>query len=494
MSFLPAELDPQYLDRDLRAQMHELKQAHLYLARQDPAAFASYVLRDDETGLPILLSPLHLEWHRLADKHDRLLIWSHVESGKTQQMSVARALFMLGQNPNLRICIISNTHGQAEKVCRTIAKYIETSVELREVFPELQRAPGMPWSSSRLFVKRASRANDASVQTTGIHGNLLGSRVDRLIIDDLLDYENTISPSQRDDLANWFKATVETRLTRKSRVLCIGTAWHRDDIMHRWAKSPEWHAVRYGVIDSEGNPTWPARWPLDRIERVRGILGPVEFARSLLCVARTDDESRFKQEWIETCLARGEGKRLCYALEAVPEGYSTYTGVDLSVGYANSDWTVLFTIAVAPNGDRVVLNIESGRWKGPEIVQKIVDTYNRYQSIMIVENNAAQEYIVQFTKQMSAVPVRSFTTGRNKTSQEFGLETLAVEMSNGKWVIPSDGPGQMAPEVRKWVEEMLYYDPAGHPGDRLMASWFAREGSRMTKPKVQFGQLNLTRR
>jgi hypothetical protein len=483
----------------VRSRLASAKEAHLKLARQYPNAFMTYVLKDEETGKPILQSPIHQEWNWLfSGDVSRLLIWSHVEAGKTTQMSIGRVLFELGKNPNLRVVVCSNTGGQAQKICMMIAKYIEQSEELHEVFPHLKKARGLPWNQNQLYVQRETKAKDPSVQTLGIHGNILGSRIDLLIMDDLLDYENTVSPTQREDLWAWYHATLEGRLTRRSRVLCIGTAWHREDIMHRFAKNPGWVAVRYPVVDGDGKSRWPDRWPDDRIAQKREALGPLEFSRQFLCIARSDEDARFKKEWIDQCLKRGLGKTLIHALERVPDGYKTYTGVDLGVRVkAGSDLTSIFTIAVAPNGDRQVLDIQAGRWAGPDIVRRLVDTHNRYGSIVIVENNAAQQFIVDFTKEMSAVPVKSFTTtGRAISHAEFGIEGLATELANGKWIIPSveiNGRYRAAsPDLDAWVNELLYYDPAGHPGDRLMSSWFAREGARMAKPKIQFGRLNTT--
>ena len=158
-----------------------------------------------------------------------------------------------------------------------------------------------------------------------------------------------------------------------------------------------------------------------------------------------------------------------------------------------SDLTCLFTIAVDAYGNRHVLNVESGKWSGPVIVQKINQAHVRYQSIVWVENNAAQDFIIQFATAGSAVPIRAFTTGRNKAHPEFGVEGIATEMCNGKWVIPNHD-GVMHHEVQAWVDEMLYYDPAAHTGDRLMASWFAREGARQGVQRAQTLNLNLQRR
>ena len=44
----------------------------------------------------------------------------------------------------------------------------------------------------------------------------------------------------------------------------------------------------------------------------------------------------------------------------------------------------------------------------------------------------------------------------------------------------------MEKSVREWVDEILYYDPVSHTGDRLMASWIAREGARRSMGVYRF--------
>jgi hypothetical protein len=203
----------------------------------------------------------------------------------------------------------------------------------------------------------------------------------------------------------------------------------------------------------------------------------------MMCEARDDSESRFKQAAISKCMERGEGRRLLGNtprdyLMYVPLGCQVYTGVDLAVQKkASADLTVFFTIIVHPDSSREVLNILAGRFSGPDIVSRTIDIHKRFQGVMIVESNGAQDYILQFTRDRSAVPVRPFVTGKNKWDPAFGIESLSVELDNAKWIIPNEG-GICDSEVDAWIKEMLYYDPKAHTGDRLMASYFAREGAR----------------
>lgn len=476
------------------------KEARKELARLDPSAFVEYVGRNEASGAPLRQAPLHREFQDLLTNNDRTVLWSAIEHGKSFQISVLRVLWELGRNPNLRVVLVSNTQKMAEKWIRAQQEYLtggkEGAEALREVFPNLQ--PGKVWTGSAYKVVRQVVSKDFSVQAIGVHGALLGARTDLLILDDVLDYENTRTPEQRENLKRWVRATLFGRLTAGARVMCVGTAWTPDDLMHDLSVGDGWVAARFPAINEEtGEPAWPAQWPKERIEERAKLLGPVEAPRQLFCKGRSDAESRFREEWLRGCLVRGEGRRLAHALSAVPPGYRIVTGVDLGTRESKrSDRTVLFTIALHPDQTREVLGLESGQWEAPEIIRRILDVQRRYQSVVIVESNAAQDFIRQFLVSKRAIPIWPFQTGKNKHSPEWGVESLAVEMANTKWIIPARGGLPATPELDAWVKEMLFYDPNGHTGDRLMASWFAREGARMraNKGQAQRGNLSLNRR
>jgi hypothetical protein len=472
----------------LKEYAQRMRECRIALARIDINEFVKLVLRDESSGKPVKLAHHHKFWHMFLDAHPRCVLWSHVESGKTQQLCVARVLWLLGRDPNMRFAIVSNTHGQATKLIRNIARYITQNSMLRQIFPKLKKSE--PWTYDQITVVRDTYSKDASIQAAGVHGNILGSRLECVILDDILDYENTKTPGQRQELWDWYHATLAGRLVANGRVYAVGTAWHPDDLQHRFARTPGWAAKRFPVIGDDGELSWESQWPRERIELKRAELGPLEFARQMMCVSRDDEEARFKREWIDACMKRGEGMKLIYSLDEA-QGLEpalesmvrlgaarVYTGVDLGVQKKkSSDYSTLFTVAVMEDASRRILNVEAGKWSGPEIIDKIVDNHRRYNSICVVENNAAQDFILQFAREKTAVPLIPFTTGRNKAHPEFGIESLAAELANGKWIIPNDF-GELHPALDAWVTELLYYDPNGHTGDRLMASWFAREGAR----------------
>lgn len=462
----------------VRARKTRIRASH-----DDPATFNELILRDEDTGDPVENAPIHEEWMDILDRHDRVLLWSHPEAGKTNAICIGRALWELGRDPNLRIVILSDTYGQSEKISKTIKELIggdsEQSQLVRAVFPNL--APGEKWTDGHFTIRRSITTKSPSVQAVGVGGAITGSRIDLLIVDDILDHENTRTPSQRKELSRWFRRTVLNRMTRKGRVWMTSNAWHPNDLLHELAQNPRYNSFRFPVIDAEGRPTWPERWPTSRIEAVRVEVGSLEFARAFLCTPTDDSTERFDASWLEACKAAGNGLRPIRRLAEIPEGYGVFTGVDLGTSERKkSDLTVLFTVLLHPDGKRQVLWIESGQWKGPEIVRRIVDTWLRYQGIIVVEDVAAQRYILQFLEEEDhAIPVRPFqTTAQRKWSPAFGIESMAVEMERGEWIIPNQN-GVVVGEFDEWITEMQTYDPLGHTGDRLMASWFAREAVRL---------------
>lgn len=484
------------IDRDLSIKNFRDQRARLAeKSRKDFATFCQFVMRDEETRKPIVLADHHHEWIRIMDDEDldRIVLWSAPELGKTALWAVARTLWELGNDPSLRFVLLGNTQkAGANKLAGVIKQYIEESAELRAVFPDMR--PGTPWNSDVFNVSNAPRRKDYSVQCAAPHGNVQGSRIDRLVADDILDWENTLTQRARQDLVAWWPV-ITNRLTARARVRFLTNAWHPQDLAHELAKKEDWVSFKY-PIHRDGESIWPERWPWERIEQRARELGPSEAQRVLMCVARAEGIAHFPPNGIELALRLGDGTELAQALVTVPRGYRTFTGVDLAVKQTEkNDTTCMLTIAVdMRTTQRSIIGIDRGRWPGPEIVRRIIDVHRRFQSVVWVEDNAAQDYLRQWVNEREPIPIKGFTTGRNKSHPEYGIPGIATEMERGLWRIPNSG-GRVHPEIQKLIDEATYYSPEVHTGDALMALYFAREAARQAGIRVgNMGSLNMRRR
>lgn len=455
------------------------------LAREDPAVFAQFVHRT-QTGDTIRLAPMHIAWHDLLTRNDRYVIWSHAEAGKTTQISVLRVLWELGRNPNLRVLILSSTQALAKKIAAEAAGYIIGSEDLHAVFPDLvpTSRKNETWQplNGVLTVKRPAVMKDASITIAGVGTQgVLGSRFDLIVLDDVLSSDNTATKDARKGTIEWLDTNVQSRLTAKGRMYIIGNAFHPEDALHHYAATfsrayGEPRAARYPVMSADGTPRWPEAFSRERIATIRANMLPTSFARQYLCVPTDDADSVFKREWIEKGLERGRGMAPRIGLDRFPPGSVTITGVDLAVSQKDSaDLTVFFTILHHANRDIEVLEVKSGRWSGEDIIHNLAQVMGRWGSLAYVENNAAQDYLVQFMKQrISGSRVQGLTTGHQKLHPEYGVQRIATELFQGRWIIPCQGG--VPAETQAWIDEMLYYNPKAHTGDRLMAAYLARQG------------------
>ena len=368
------------------------------------------------------------------------------------------------------------------------------------MFPNL--LPAEPWQANAITVQRHTLSKDPSVQAFGVHGAIIGSRIDRLVVDDAVDFENARTDEQRKLLVQWVDAACLGRLTGRGRVVAVGTAFHPEDLLHV-LQARGWATRRYPVEDEQGNPRWPERWPASRIEAKRLELGPAEAARQLDVEVRDDATSIIRLEWIEHAIALGDKPTLLSRTDQgkpflLSKGNArVVVGVDLAVSKKEtSDLTAIVVVLVHPDRSRELLCVETGRMHGPEIVDAVLDVYLRFApSTIVVESNAAQAYISQWLKKAPFdIPIVQFTTGRGESSLQWRVEQLAAELGRGVWRFPSVAGKIRDRETALLVRDLLAYSPDGHCPDRVAAMCFAQYGCEQAKHRAAYVALDLMRR
>jgi len=474
------------------------------LARTDVNAFVTYVMKDEENPtVPLKQSAMHEAWHQILDQFSRVVIFSFISSGKSQQISIGRVLWELGRNSSIRVVIVSNTQMQAEKLVRSVATYVEKSSELHEVFPHLR--PATPWNVAMITIERSGVAKDPTVQGVGIHSNILGARSDLVVLDDVCDYENSRTPLQREDLISWVHNALFGRLSAKGRIICVGTAQNREDLMHVLSARPLWKCFRFAVENADGSPRWPARWPRERIETMRRTLSPAEGWRQLDVIAKSDEHACIQEEWIAVALRNGQsptalsyhrGSSIAPAgpcLLIIPKGWRTVLGVDLAFSQkSRSALSAICCVLVHPTGVREILSCEAGKWHGPTLLSRILSLHRRFNtSGIVIEANQGQVLLGQWLKTVDErLPLIPYTTGAGAKSLQARIEQLAGEMAHGQWSIPSVDGRARDPETALLIRDLLSYSPRDHVPDRVAALCMAMVGIEQGERKAEWGRLS----
>ena len=461
------------------------------LSRIDCATFTEFVIKTETGRKPIRLTEMHREWHRMADESENVIIWAHINSGKSSMFVLPRVLWELGRDREKRIIIVSETSLKAKKIARPMSAAIRYSVELRQVFPLLRPSvrEGEPWNTTEMTVDRPNFSKDASITiVSAMNPASQGSRVDIAFFDDVLTRRTARKPEQQTELKKNLQAEVMGRFVEGGRLVAVNTAWKQGDYLnHLKATLPNVRAERYGVYDHAGEIRCPwisQKW-IDA--RIAG-LGPVEINRQLHVVDQEDEDSKFEEEWIRKSKALGEGIQLIYGFTEEERarlnemGYITVVGVDLAASEKKRTGaqTVLTALLIYPDGDHQVLWIDAGRYTAPTIRDKIVAFHQRYGAVVFVETNGVQKFVLQIVTDVSDVPVLPFQTGSNKLDPAFGVESLGILMANNKFVLPSKG-GIGLGQIEEFLSELRAYRPQKHPGDCIMSMWIAKEGGRQLR-------------
>jgi len=276
------------------------------LARRSFGQFAWHV----QSSLEI--SGFHHNYYRLLDEFargriTRLIISVPPQHGKSLGASQLLPAYLLGLNPDLRICIGSYSFSLARRFGLGVQRIIGTP-EYRGLFPDtlLKGMESVKRSDSSL--RTADEFDiagaDGGLRLVGREGALTGNRVDVMILDDLYkDQMEANSPVIRRNAWDWYTSVVRTRMHNDSREIIVFTRWHEDDLIGRLSRSENitdltdfaqldrlapgaWVRVNFEALKSgdptaidsrlPGEPLWPERHSGELLAQ-RRKLDPIVF-------------------------------------------------------------------------------------------------------------------------------------------------------------------------------------------------------------------------
>lgn len=463
----------------------DFSEARRALARVNAAYLGDYILDLQPTRF-------HVEWQDLCSAERRLILFAPIEHGKTQQLSILRPIHELGQNPNLRIALISETQTQACKWLSRIKANIESNPRLHEVYPRLKPAVRRNrwehWQHNAILVERDAtfswREKDFSIEAMGIDGGIMGSRFDVIIGDDALTGRNTLTQGNRDNGYDFIKQTLLGRVSDDGSVWFFNNPWHVEDAYHRLEREGRFRVVRYNA--GEANCSWPERWPAERIQEKLEELGPIEGPRQLFNVPLSDSTGLLPVEAAREC------QRLC---DDPPEHWGGYhtdqdyrflvAGVDLGgTDKASGSPT---SIAVVGQGVRTnakhLVHQRTGNWLGLELLRQMVEVQRLHRPReWVVETNAVQLHLASMlrdpvlTTAAGATPEEArairvfgqYTTAQAKQEEKWGIRSMGADLDAKRWRFPKNQR-----EVSELFREIQSYTLASHTGDRLIALWLA---------------------
>lgn len=164
---------------------------------------------------------------------------THNSEGSSRKLPA----FMLGLNPDTKICIGSYAATIARDFNRDVQRIIDTP-SYRELFPETYLNGSNVVTMANTYLRNSDViemvGHKGLLRVVGRGGSLTSKTVDVSILDDVYkDYAEGNSPIVRNAAWKWYTTVVRTRLHNDSQELIVFTRWHDDDLIGRIEKSGE---------------------------------------------------------------------------------------------------------------------------------------------------------------------------------------------------------------------------------------------------------------
>jgi len=313
--------------------------------------------------------------YRPAPHHARMLAWimAHIHNrknglvleprgaAKTTWGNTILLAWLIAMFPHLRVGLISNTAKQSFDFSRAIRYTYESSANFREIFGNC--VSSTKWTDAEWLHKdsRWHGSKDVTLFAQGVGGAIISKRFDLLLLDDILDEENTSDPEQREKVENWFFKTLIPCLVPGGVVIGLGTRWADEDLYQKLTLARAQGGAGYDELREQaltpigktpdGEPVytsyWEEHWPVEKLLDTWEELGTPLF----MCAYQNDVRGL-----MEGNVFRGQNFQY---FDTLPGGH-TYTvrmGVDLaSSEKERADYTARVITAQDEVGNFYVLS------------------------------------------------------------------------------------------------------------------------------------------
>jgi len=467
-----------------------------HFARKYPEVFINLFLSSHiKTGT---IADFHKEWIELIVKkqHNQVLIVAPREHAKSTVISLAIPLYFICSKLKRFIVIASDSSKQSELLLGSIKRELEENPLIRLVYgdliiPELQeKYKTKKWSASELLTTNRVRLKAISSleRVRGLKDK--DQRPDLIVFDDLENEVDLESDIKRQKSWNWFTQTALSLGDNSTQYVMVGTYLHKEGVIGRIINTTSnfgWNVKFYKILKEDNTPLWPEYWSKERIERKRKSIGEIAFEREFLMNPEAVESHIFDLKALERANERGKHLVLVSGINRGSRGEIKHivAGVDLAVKVSkHSGFFSMLTMGVKEDGEHVVLNIIYGKLSPLEQRQAISAEYAAFNhDLILVENNAYQDALVQEIQSETDVPVRGFQTTKQKYDPELGINSLAVLFENNKVTLPYSAQDLRTVQlIDKLLEQCKIY-PIGHTGDILMSFWFANTAYQEVKSK-----------
>ncbi len=454
---------------------------------------------------------------------NRILLNIPPNHAKSMTVTVDYVTWMVCQNPNFRVLIVSQTQQLAADFLYAIKQRLT-----HPNYEALQQAYAAgvgfnsktaSWQATRVTFGdelRESSEKDPNIEAVGITGQIYGKRADMIIVDDAVTLKNA---NEFEKQIRWLTQDVRSRLNPTGKLIIVGTRVTPIDLYKELRNEdrypgglvPWTYLAMPALLKADEDPDkWETLWPasdapfdgqMESDKNEEGLY-PRWNGRNLYNERQAMDASTwalvYQQQDIsddaifDPVCVRGSIDGMRKAGRLVPghpghprdlSGFSIICGLDPAM--VGDTAVVCYAVDRTSHKRYIVDAIKITRPTPAAIRQLIFDWTALYQpSEWIVEKNAFQSFLTQdegIRQNLASrgVLLREHHTGTNKWDSGFGVASMSTlfgtKQHDGKHHrdnlihLPSD----QTENVKALIEQLITWSPTTKgKTDMVMALWF----------------------
>lgn len=317
------------------------------------------------------------------------------------------------------IMVITAAQDKAEKSVRWLKKAVTRNRFFASTF---QLRQGHKWAENEIEIIHGLYGHTVAVVAFGIHGSVRGVNIDDyrpdlILVDDVVDEENSATPLQRDKIENLILGAVKNTLAPASespdaKLVLMQTPLNAEDVSMKAAKDPQYLTVRQPCWTSETEnlplemrkSVWERRFPT--ADLIKDKIGHIArnkvsiFSREMEVRIVAAESAAFKREWLKF-----------YDYEDLPNINKMYTVISIdpvpppspiavAKGLHKRDFEAISAVSYY-RGDYYLLALEMNRGHDPSwTIRTVFELALRWKAKeIVVETHAYQATLAWLLEQ-----------------------------------------------------------------------------------------------
>lgn len=305
---------------------------------------------------------------------------------KTTLITECHSVFLIINNPNIRMLLGSNTISISKDMLRNIRNHFMTNIAFRHFFSEFCPKPNtvgkIEFGTSEDFTVacRTIARKEPTMMVAGVGTNLTGLHFDYMKLDDLVTKDSVTNETQLQTSKDYYASL--RHLFDKAAVPredVVGTIYHFNDLYSSVLQKSKLFKESFIPARINGTATFPERLPDNKLDDLVNdpSVGPWQFQTQYMLSPINPADAKFKEEWLK--YYDGVNRKL-------PEGLAEYVQVDpASTTKKRSDYTVIERWGVDDEGNSYLLEGVRDKLTAFQRIDKLFEVVGRCKNLKWVK-------------------------------------------------------------------------------------------------------------